>query len=72
MFPGPVNESDFLEALKTTKPSSMLKTEVYTKWEAEHGSQWLSISFILNNFFILYYKYLLIKILINNFIIYIN
>jgi len=36
--PEPVSNEDLLEALKTTKPSSFIKTSSYEKWSKEHGS----------------------------------
>ncbi|EGR32599.1 hypothetical protein IMG5_076290 [Ichthyophthirius multifiliis] len=36
--PDPVTQQDIQEALQTTKPSSFIKTQVYEKWEQEHGS----------------------------------
>jgi len=38
--PEPVSNEDLLEALKTTKPSSFIKTSSYEKWSKEHGSVW--------------------------------
>ncbi|KAL4453098.1 hypothetical protein ABPG74_015329 [Tetrahymena malaccensis] len=36
--PDPVTNEDIVEALKTTKPSSFIKTQAYEKWAKEHGS----------------------------------
>ena len=35
---GPVGASDLEAALRVTKPSSGFKSELYTKWQDEHGS----------------------------------
>ena len=37
-MPGPVTESDVYEAISTTKPTLILNTEKYVKWEKEFGS----------------------------------
>lgn len=37
-MPGPVLESDILDALKTTKPSPILHINKYKKWVEEFGS----------------------------------
>lgn len=36
--PDPVSNDDLVDALKTTKPSSFIKTQAYEKWAKEHGS----------------------------------
>jgi len=38
IMPGPVLENDIEEALLTTKPTLILSTEKYVKWEKEFGS----------------------------------
>lgn len=37
-MPGPVLKEDINEAINTTKPTLLLNTEKYEKWEKEFGS----------------------------------
>lgn len=38
IMPGPVVQKDIEEALFTTKPTLLLSTDKYVKWEKEFGS----------------------------------
>ena len=37
-MPGPVTDQDFEEALQKTKPSPILHSDMYVKWDKEYSS----------------------------------